>query len=265
MKAFIKQLEPIGTNQALALVQLVHAPGEDITQNFGASVSAATDREYMSVSGSASIIDDGRTHTYARVIMQRMQDVKDVAEVTEMRALSKNMYLDQNERMWTIRKSESGQDVLVRNQDINDNAELLEMLRSVSSATPEQLRSQNPEVAHLYANHNLLLAGAVGGDMVSFVSNSGEVKVGFVAAQVTDDNSFLVVDREGNEEQITSKSMVALVDGDELDPKQFPQLDSLSAAGGVDTQKLLDYYAQVFRYAPEYYEQLAARILAHNF
>lgn len=265
MKAFIKQLDPIGTNQALALVQLVHAPGEDITQNFGASVSAATDREYMAVSNSAAIIQDGRTHTFARVILNRMQDVKDVAEVTEMRALSKNMYLDQNERMWTIRKSESGQDVLVRNQDINDNAELLEMLRSVSSATPDQLRSKLPEVAHLYANHNMQLAGAVGGDMVSFVSNSGETKVGFVAAQVTDDGSFLIVDREGNEEQITSMSMVALVDGDELDPKQFPQVDSLSAAGGVDTQKLLDYYAQVFRYAPEYYEQLAARIMAHNF
>ena len=60
-------------------------------------------------------------------------------------------------------------------------------------------------------------------------------------------------------------SMVALVDGNELDEKQFPQLDSLSAAGGVDTQKLLDYYAQVFRYAPQYYEELAARIMAHNF
>lgn len=265
MKAFIKQLDPIGTNQALALVQLVHAPGEDIAQNFGASVSAATDREYMSVSGSAAVIQDGRTHTFARVILNRMNDVKDIAEISNMRSMSKNMYLDQNERMWTIRKSESGQDVLVRNQDINDNSELLDMLRSMSSATPEQLRSQNPELAAAYRNHNLQLAGAQGGDMVSYVSASGALRVGFVAAQVTDDNTFLVVDREGNEEQISSMSMVALVDGDEIDPNQFPQIDSLSAAGGVDTQKLLDYYAQVFRYAPEYYEQLAARIMAHNF
>lgn len=266
MKAFIKQLDSIGNNQALALVHVIHAPGEDITPNFGASVSAATDREYMSVSGSAAIIQDGRTHTYARVILNRMQDVKDVAEVSEMRALSKNMYLDKSERMWTIRKSESGQDVLVRNQDINDNSELLEMLRSMSSASPEQLRAQNPEVAALYRNHNLQLAGAVGGDMASYVSESGELRVGFVAAQVTDDGTFLMVDQKtGQQEQITSMSMVALVDGDELDAKQFPQIDSLSAAGGVDTQKLLDYYAQVFRYSPEYYEMLAERIRSHNF
>lgn len=266
MKAFIKQLDSIGTNQALALVQLVHAPDEDIAQNFGASVSAATDREYMSVSGSAAIIDQGRTHTYVRAILNRMQDVKDVAEVSNMRSMSKNMYLDQSDRMWTIRKSESGQDVLVRNQDINDNSELLDMLRSVSSATPEMLRSQLPEVAARYANHNMMLAGAQGGDMASFVSSSGDLRVGFVAAAVTDDNTFLMVDQKtGEQEQISSMSMVALVDGDELDPKQFPALDSISAAGGVDVQKLLDYYAQVFRYNPEYYEMLAERIRAHNF
>ena len=265
MKAFIKQLESIGDNQALALVQLIHAPGEDVTQNFGASVSAATDREYMAVEGSAAVIQDGRTHTYARVILNRMQDVKDIAEVSNMQSMSKNMYLDKNERMWTVRKSESGEDILVRNQDINDNADLLEMLRSVSSATAENLRSQNPEVAALYRNHNLQLAGAQGGDMASYVSQSGALEVGFVVAQITDDNTFLVTNKDGHEERISSHSMVALVDADQLEEKQFPQVDSLSAAGGVDTQKLLDYYAQVFRYSPEYFEQLAARIRAHNF
>lgn len=265
MKAFIKQLDPIGNNQALALVQLVHAPGEDITQNFGASVSAATDREYMSVSGSAAVVQDGRTHTYARVILNRMNDVKDIAEISNMQSMSKNMYLDKNERMWTIRKSESGQDILVRNQDINDNSELLDMLRSMSSASPEQLRSQLPEVAQRYAQHNLGLSAAQGGDMVSYVSKSGTLEVGFVAAQVTDDNTFLVTSMKGESEQITSMSMVAVLDGDEIDPKQFPQVDSVSAAAGVDTQKLLDYYARVFSYNPEYYEKLADIIRRHNF
>lgn len=265
MKAFIKQLDSIGSNQALALVQVIHAPGEDITQNFAASVSAATDREYMSVSGASAVIEEGRTHTFVRTILARTQDVKDIGEVSEMRALSKNMYMDKNERMWSIRRSESGQDVLVRNQDINDNAELLSLIRSNSSASPESLRSALPQIAHAYHMHNAALEQAQGGDMVSYVSESGELKVGFIAATVSDDNSCMIVNADGSEATITSMSMVAVLNGDEIPENQFPEVDSLSTAGGVSVDHLLDYYAQVFRYSPEYYEELAARIRNHTF
>lgn len=265
MKAYIKQIESISGNQAVALMQVVHGPGESIADNYGAAVSESTDREYMVVPGSSVEINSGRTQTFVRSVLTRMQDVKDVAEIGQMRSVSKNMYMDKSDRLWTLRKSESGEQVLVRNQDISDNDDLLEMLRSVSSATPAQLASQNPELSRMLNAYQADLSGAQGGDMISYVSESGDLRVGFVAAQVTDDNSFLVVDKNGVEEQISSLSMVAVLDGNELDEKQFPQIDSLSAAGGVDVDKLLAYYAQVFRYSPEYYEKMADIIRNHSF
>ena len=266
MKAFIKQIDPLNDNQSVAIVQVTHNVGENIADNFGAIVSASCNREYMPVAGASSMIEQGKTTSFVRTILNRMQDVIPVSQMgDEFQALSKNMYMDKSERMWAVRRSESGEDVLVRESSANDNSELIDMIRSVSGASAVTLSSSMPTLAHAIAQNELVLAGAVGGDMVSFVSNSGDLKVGFVAANVTDDNTFLVVDEQGNEEQISSMSMVAVLSGTELDERQFPEIDSVSAAAGVDVPKLLDYYAKVFRYSPEYYGKIAAIIKGHSF
>lgn len=266
MKAFIKQIDQLNDNQSLAIVQITHNAGENIADNFGAIVSASCNREYLPVEGATTALQAGKTTSFVRTILNRMQDIVPVSQMgDEFQALSKNMYMDKSERMWSVRKSESGEDVLVRETAANDSAELIDMIRSVSGVATLNLNSTMPELAQIIARHELQLAGAVGGDMVSFVSNSGALKVGFVAANVTDDNTFLVVDQEGNEEQITSASMVAVLSGDELDEKQFPEVDSVSAAAGVDVPKLLDYYAKVFRYSPEYYAKVADIIKSHSF
>jgi len=266
MKAFIKQIDALNDSQSVAIVQVTHNVGENIADNFGAIVSASCNREYMPVEGASSMIEQGKTTSFVRTILNRMQDVIPVSQMgDEFQALSKNMYMDKSERMWAIRRSESGEDVLVRESSANDNVELIDMIRSVSGASAVSLSTSMPTLAQAIARNDLILAGAVGGDMVSFVSNSGALKVGFVAANVTDDNTFLVVDEQGNEEQISSMSMVAVLSGNELDERQFPEIDSVSAAAGVDVPKLLDYYAKVFRYSPEYYGKIASIIKGHSF
>lgn len=266
MKAFIKQIDALNDSQSVAIVQVTHNVGENIADNFGAIVSASCNREYMPVEGASSMIEQGKTTSFVRTILHRMQDVIPVSQMgDEFQALSKNMYMDKSERMWAIRRSESGEDVLVRESSANDNVELIDMIRSVSGASAVSLSTSMPTLAQAIARNDLILAGAVGGDMVSFVSNSGTLKVGFVAANVTDDNTFLVVDEQGNEEQISSMSMVAVLSGNELDERQFPEIDSVSAAAGVDVPKLLDYYAKVFRYSPEYYGKIASIIKGHSF
>ncbi|EBY9527626.1 hypothetical protein D5P86_01425 [Salmonella enterica subsp. enterica serovar Infantis] len=266
MKAFIKSIDQLSETQSVAIVQVTHNPGENIADNFGAVVSASCNREYVPVAGANSVILGGKTSSFVRTIMNRMQDIIPVSEMgDQFQALSKNMYMDKSERMWAVRTSESGEQVLARVSDANDNAELIDMIRSVSGAATLNMNATMPEVAQAINAHNLVLAGAVGGDMVSFVSNSGDLKVGFVAAAVTDDNTFLVVDQEGKEEQISSMSMVAVLSGNELDENHFPEVDSVSAAAGIDVPKLLDYYAKVFRYSPAYYDKLATIIKGYSF
>lgn len=268
MQAFIHKIDQLSDNQSVAIVQLTHAAGENIADNFGAIVSASCNREFAPVAGATSVIDGGKTSTFVRTILNRMQDAMPMAQAdlaNEFTALSKNMYMDKSERMWTVRTSESGEQMLVRSSEANDNADLIDMIRSVSGAANTHMESSMPDIARALAAHELSLAAAVGGDMISFVSNSGELKIGFIAANVTDDNTMLVVSQDGVEEKVSSMSMVAVLSGDELDQNHFPAVDSVSAAAGIDVPKLLAYYAKVFSYSPAYYEKVANVIKNYSF
>lgn len=268
MKAFIQKIDQLSDNQSVAIVHLTHAANENIAENFGAIVSASCNREYLPVQGAASVLEAGKTSTYVRTIMTRMQDIVPLAQAdtaNEFRALSSNMYMDKSERMWSLRTNEGGEQVLVRSSEANDNADLIDMIRSVSGASTLNINATLPHVAQAMSIHDAQLAAAVGGDMASYVSQSGELKVGFIAARVTDDNSVLMVDEAGESEQVSALSMVAILSGDELDQNHMPAVDSVSAAAGIDVPKLLDYYAKVYRYSPDYYAKLATIIKNYSF
>lgn len=267
MQTTIKQIDSINQNQCVVLAQVVHAAGEDITDNYGAVLSESTQREYMPVDGASVIIDAGKTHSYVRTIMQRATDILPLEDAREMQALSANMYMDKSKRMWAVRRSESGGDILVRTSDINDNDELLDMIRSVSSVNPAGIRGTLPDVARAFDKYNLDLAGTQGGDFITYVSESGALTAGFVVAQIQDmgNVTYHVVDKEGNEETITSLSMVACINGDQIDERQYPDMDSVSAAGSATVEKLVNYYRQVYSYSPDYLSKLETIIRNHGF
>lgn len=266
MQTTIKQIDSISANQCVVLVQVTHAVGEDISDNFAGVVSESTSREFIPVAGATVNIQEGRTQSFVRTIMQRATDILPLEDAREMQALSANMYMDNAKRMWAVRHSESG-DVLVRTSDMNDTDELMDMIRSVSNVNPAGIRGTYPDVARAMDRFNLDLAGAQGGDMISYVSQSGELRVGFVVAEVMDgdDHGFSVVDKAGNNEIISSLSMVTVLSGDDIEERHFPQMDSVSAAGNATVEKLVSYYRQVFSYSPEYMDKLETIIRNHGF
>lgn len=267
MKAYIKQVESISQTQCVVLAQVIHARDENIADNLGAVLSESTDREFTPVVGSASVIQDGQTSTFVRAIMQRNQEVLPADHKSGMSSVSANMYMDKSDKLWSLRISESGEEVLMRESNINDNNELIDMIRSVSSATPTALRAQHPTVALALAQHEAVLAGTTGGDMCSYVSASGATKVGFCYAQIEDlgQVTFGMVAADGSVESVSSHSLVARLDADQMDANQFPDVSSLSSAVNVDEQKLVDYYNTVFRYSPEYAAKMEALIRNYSF
>ncbi|AXG66897.1 hypothetical protein HOU08_gp171 [Dickeya phage vB_DsoM_JA29] len=267
MQTSIKQIDSINQNQCVVLAHVVHADGENIADNYGAVLSESAQREFIPVAGSSVVIHGGRTQSYVRTIMQRAKDILPMEDAREMQALSANMYMDKSKRMWAVRHSESGQDILVRTSDMNDTEELMDMIRSVSNVSAAGLRSVNPDVAKALDKFNLDIAGTQGGDMVSYVSESGDLRVGFVVAQIQDNDEigYQVVDKEGNAEVISSMSMVAVFDGDNIEDRHFPEMDSVSAAGNATVEKLVNYYRQVFSYSPEYMQRLENIIRNHGF
>lgn len=263
MKAFIHEVTPINSTHAAVVAHVTHAKGENIADNLPAMLGAATDRQFVSVSGSVTILDAGRTDTYVRAIMQQTRDVRPASDSVGMRSVSANMYMDEQEHLWTLR-SQNGSDVLVRSSDMNNSEELMDMIASCSSVTNQGgLRSHNPSVYRKLQEYMVALSSSNGGDMVSFVED-GKTHVGFVAARIQDEGktTFLTVDKDGESRSISSDQMIAMLDGDQL--TEFPDLN-VSLSSAVDIDRLLSYYSQVFRYSPEYYARVEDVIRNHAF
>lgn len=264
MKAYISQVTPINQTHVAAVVHVIHGHQEDIRDNVAAAISESTNREFMSVSGSITLLESTNTETFLRCIMAQTKDIKPASEATTMTALSANMYMDASEQLWSL-KANAGNDILVRSSDLNNSEELLEMIASCSSVRGFQdgLRSKYPAIYKKHEAHMAELATASGGDMVSFVSESA-THVGFIAAQVQDVDkfSYLVVDNAGEQHSISCDQIVALMDGSNL--TEFPDV-GVSMSSSIDVNKLVDYYKRVFSYNPEYYDRIENIIRQHAF
>ncbi len=267
MKAFIKKIDSINSLSSVALVQVLHDANESVNaQDLALSVSNACANDLAVVSGSSSVIEKGRGVTMVRCLLNRTEQVVPLESQHGMVALSANMYMDQSERMWAVRSSESG-DVLVRQAAANDNMELIDLIRSVSAASPEMLAAQMPATHSAMLAYENQLSNAQSGDMASYVSESGNFEVGFVASRIVDNGQtqFMMVSQSGDNSTIDSRQMIAVANGDDIDPSAFPALDSVSAALGVNVEKLVDYYTKVFSYRPDYLAKLVDRIRSHSF
>ena len=265
MQTYIRSINEINGNQALAMVHVVHDPHTDFRAEFAASVSAACQNDMRPVAGSASVLEEGRGHAMVRVILNRTEDVIPMESVSSaFIAVSSNMYMDADERMWSVRHGADG-DVLVRQSCASDQNDLIEMIRSVSSASDVALASQNPTAHRAFVEHNSSLSAAVAGDMASYVSQSGDMKVGFIVANVADDGSFVALSSDNVEERIEARQMVAVLSGDLIAEDAFPPVDSVSKAAGFTVDKLVDYYSKVYSYRPDYLAQLIERIRGYGF
>lgn len=267
MKSYIKKIDSINSVSSVALVQVLHDQEQSVNpEAFAASVSAATQNDLAVISGSASIVESGKGVSMIRCLLRKTEDVIPLTSNQGMVALSANMYMDQKERMWTVRSSESG-DVLVRQAAANDNEDLINLIRSVSSASPEMFASQMPTTAGALNAYENVLANAQAGDMASYVSESGNLEVGFLAARVQDlgNTTFLMVSQSGDNSRVDSRQLVAVLSGQHIDGECFPAIDSVSAAIGTNVEKLVDYYTKVFSYRPDYLAKLVERIRNHTF
>lgn len=261
MQAYIQQIDKINSQLGIVVARVVHGRDTTVGPECAQSISAALSNEFFPVEGAMQTIASTSNSTFIRAIVSKAQEILPASELKTMQSVSANMYMDKSEKLWALRSSESG-DILVRTAEMNDMDELVDMIHSVSS-TQYILETQFPDVHKTLVNQDAYRAGAEGGDMVSFVSNSS-VGVGFVTAQVNDGDttSYAVLDKDGGVHSISSKQIVARLEGGELEC--WPDI-SLSMSANIDTDRLIEYYGQVYRYSPDYLAKIEQIILSHAF
>ena len=226
------------------------------------ALSSATNHQFRPVAGSVlNLADCGAGVHVVRALMIPTKDVLSVEHASKMTALSSNMFMDASERLWHL-KGNGNDSVLIGSQS-EDPEELLSMMTSCSS----DVSASNPHLRRAMDTNAHNLIGVGGGDVVSYLSASGEMKTGFVVfTSKSGDNSedslgvmeFGTTDCQ--EEIVSRESISAIIPCAAV---EYPDVQLMSASGNASKSALLDYYRRVYGHAPEYFAKLQGIISGH--
>lgn len=259
MQTFPIQIDSLSNQAVTMYAKVVHG-----NSNFAnikpaeilASLSNACGNQFSVAKNSVKILDSGRVTAVVRAIMVPAIDVLPLETAqANMQSLSKNMFIDGEENMWTLRESDSG-NVVVRALTVDNPEELVEMMSSCSSVS-----NNDPFTHNIVNRYEQELSHVQGGDFISyFSSESGAVVAGFVVAEVEDNghSKLLALSNSQTPEMIERSAVVTFIDGDEL---QYPQDIKVSVSASADSNRLIQYYKQMYGYAPEYFKHIEAMIL----
>lgn len=254
-------------NTVAVFAQVVHS-GESIRgadkQQILAALSNATDNRLCAVSGSVTVVQDGRLNAMVRAVMAPARSVLPYeGNAEKMQALSKNMFIDQDDAIWTVSSGDMGK-VLIKKNVVESEADLMSMMQSVSSVG---FTATDPAANRTVETHMAALSAAETGDMVSYISPSTDkIEVGAVAFGYEEGGKFTVVplgSESATSEVVASSALVGRLPSAQLD--DWPSIEHASLSGSVDPNKLVDYYRRVFYYDPSYFEKLKAVIMNHSF
>lgn len=236
------------------------------------SMSNLFDNKLTAVSGSFKSVDTAPyTERIEGVVRVNTQSVAYTEGSKGFRSVSSNIFMDEEENMWVLRKTEAG-DLLVKGTGIEDHESLRGLLDVCCSGSGYSLSSEfKARVSSLSAKQQ----NVHGGDFIQYVSSiSGETQFGFVVASDEKEGKLIVLPTDAapdSEGEVVDKSAVT----EAFDTEEFPepelseqeQMDQAvcAARGVVDLSTLLDYYKKVFARSPAFYAEFAKRARQHAF
>ncbi len=238
-----------------------------IRQKFGGKMEA--------VAGSFTSISKG---TFQEVITGVVSVVREAMPVTKenllgFKSISSNMFMDEEENMWVVRKSAAG-DLVVKTTGIDDDMSLLALLQQSCSGSTS-LSSVSDHRA-MVAQASAVAMGCEGGDFVSYVDVNNQLKCGFLVATAADedgqvpDKAVILPVGEDEEVVVSTQAITEIHDQDsfpevEQDDSEVIDAAVSAARGSVNINVLLSYYKKVFKRSPKFYNEFAKRIRSHAF
>lgn len=174
-----------------------------------------------------------------------------------LRAMAGNMFMDEEEHLWKLQKTEAG-DILVRSH-VDNADEIRVMMQSLCSniSVPELL--ERDEIVGQYTQS---IQGISGGDDILYVDpETNKVTPAVVIASVEDvANTVAVANAEGGF-TISRDLIVCAASFDGLEDDEAKQLEA--QASGFTLEDITEYYRKVFQRRPEYFEQFMTRWRSH--
>lgn len=233
------------------------------------SMADLFENKLVPVSCSFASIDKAPYTERIEGVVRVNTQVVPMANAKGFRSVSSNIFMDEEDKMWVLRKTEAGE-VLVKNTGIEDH----ESLRHLLDAACCSGYSLSSEYEKSTAQLTDMQRHVTGGSFIQYVSStSGEAALGFVVASAEDDK-LLVLPHDApaeSEGEVVGREAVTK----DFDTKQLPETElseqeqmdvAVSTSRGVvDVSTLLDFYKKVFARNPAYYTEFAKRVRQHAF
>lgn len=242
----------VGTIAATAspdqLLAAVRKVSNKLTPAVGSFAAIASNGVTTSVEGIVGVIEE-------RIVLSDENRAN-------FESLSSNMYMDNEERLWSLKKTDAG-DILIKSH-AGDDMEVMTALQACVASTSVGYQEAEPAANQMATARSQI----VGGDLVAFISESGNLNMAFVVSDVRGedgaDKGLMTVDRQHNIEHINRHMVVASVNGSQIEMDDTAEMEAV-AAGNFSMEFIADYYRKVFLRSPEYFEKFWARFKSHNF
>ncbi len=266
----IKHFALAGSGLARIVARVVHTAKSRVDANLVRSAIAKKfDNQLEAVAGSFSLKDRGPVSDVITGLVTPRREAIAVASSADMngfRAIAGNMFLDEEDRIWSLNKTAAGS-LLVRTTGIDDDSTLLGMLTATASSV-----INGKEEREMIATASAVRNNVVGGSYVTFVNANNLVDHGYILATANDNGNEVAAVLPAGADEAQEISVNAVIDVHEISPKmpQFSEEEEMQqnvavASGRVNLDMLLDYYKKVFAADPSYYEQFATRLKEYSF
>lgn len=263
-----------GTGMARVVATVTHIGNSREDKNaIRAAIAKRFDNRLMAVANSFTAIDPGKFADVITGILAVQTNALPFNDnvVSGFRSLSSNMFLDDEDQLWSVRSSDLGP-ILVKSNVPND----LELAHILSQSSNNQLvsMSSNTQMSEIVAAATATQNAVVGGDYVTFVDVDKSLHQAYIVATASDNcvkYAYTMSHTDvANPKQIDVNSIIERHDvsafpDTPLSAEEKVNYTALSSSRTVDINVLLDYYRKVFIRSPAFYEQFAQRIRNHSF
>ena len=263
---------------ATILASIYRKPGSqvDVTE-FRAELQRQAQNKMYALAGSFTVVDEGPQRLIVRGHMVPAREILPFKENMQgFSSLSRNVYQDEEEQMWSLKQVDGGQ-FLIRANVIDDPAEIQSLMQSCSSdvaSGTDRIYFASVSKAHENA------ASVSAGDAVLY-AHSGDLRFGVVMASVSSeegqDDTLLVFNHANDTVDVVGREQIALASevGTQVPAAtlvipehiQCPNLQMAAAASEQSTavNALVDYWKKVWGYGPDYFAAFENIIRGHTF
>lgn len=185
------------------------------------------------------------------------------------RALSSNIYVDNEDKMWQLRASEGGR-LLVKETGIGDEDALESLLQHAIKGGSSFSSAEQVSLSNAAEIANKICSTLEGGSYVVYASSlTNKTEHGFVVA--TAEDGFIVVSSDtGAEELVKPAAIVEQLATEQMPSAELSEQEKIDIAvstsrSGVNVNQIVAYYKKVYGQHKEFFAELSKRIRGHAF